>query len=157
MGCDDRRTRGAAPNVATCNDVVAPAVGDYYMRGSSLFDRRTDGPNGSVGLPFPEEYGGMGGDYTALCVASRSSPGGFLRGDHWRPSARCHADIQFGSKSSKPNGCKRPGPMLGAFGLTEPGAGSDAGGTATTATLDGDEWVISGPRLYHELGLQITG
>ena len=50
------------------------------------------------------------------------------------------------------------GQMLGAFGLTEPGAGSDAGGTTTTATLDGDEWVINGTKAFiTNSGTDITG
>ena len=149
---------------AFANDVVAPVIGDYYMRGEfpySIVEQMAQ--MGLFGLPFPEEYGGMGGDYTALCVAIEelarvdSSVAITLEA---AVSPRCHADIPFGSEELKAEWLPKltSGQMLGAFGLTEPGAGSDAGGTTTTATLDGDEWVINGTKAFiTNSGTDITG
>ena len=57
---------------------------------------------------------------------------------------------RFGTPPSRHGGCPRlaTGEALGAFGLTEPGGGSDAGATRTTARLDGDEWVINGAKSF---------
>jgi alkylation response protein AidB-like acyl-CoA dehydrogenase len=75
-------------------DVVAPVIGGYYERGEFPYDIVAKmGKLGLFGLPFPEEYGGMGGDYFALCLALRNWPGWIPRSrSPWRPgsrSARC--------------------------------------------------------------------
>ena len=149
---------------AFANDVVAPVIGDYYMRGEfpySIVEQMAQ--MGLFGLPFPEEYGGMGGDYTALCVAIEelarvdSSVAITLEA---AVSLGAMPIFRFGSEELKAEWLPKltSGQMLGAFGLTEPGAGSDAGGTATTATLDGDEWVINGTKAFiTNSGTDITG
>src|SRR5689334_19695897 len=108
---------------------------------------------GLFGLPFPEEYGGMGGDYFALCLALEelgridSSVAITLEAG---VSLGAMPIYRFGSPEQKqrwlPSLCA--GTALGAFGLTEPGGGSDAGATMTTARLDGDEWVINGSKAF---------
>ena len=143
---------------------VAPVIGDYYARGEfplPLVARMAE--MGLFGLPFPEEYGGMGGDYIALCVAIEelakvdSSIAITLEAG---VSLGAMPIYRFGSEELKREWLPRlaAGEVLGAFGLTEPGAGSDAGGTSTTAVLDGDEWVINGSKAFiTNSGTDITG
>jgi alkylation response protein AidB-like acyl-CoA dehydrogenase len=108
---------------------------------------------GLFGLPFPEEYGGMGGDYFALCLALEElgkvdqSVAITLEAAVSLGAMPIH---RFGTEEQKQEWLPRlaSGQALGGFGLTEPGAGSDAGGTTTTAVLDGDEWVINGAKQF---------
>jgi short/branched chain acyl-CoA dehydrogenase len=114
---------------------------------------RAMGDLGLFGLPFPEEYGGSGGDFTALCIAIEE----LAKVDH-SIAITLSAGVGlgaspiflFGTEEQKqrwlPDLCA--GRALGAFGLTEPDAGSDAGGTRTRARLDGDEWVIDGEKAF---------
>ncbi|GLU46196.1 acyl-CoA dehydrogenase family protein [Nocardiopsis ansamitocini] len=135
-------------------DTVAPVIGDYYERGEFPYDIVAKmGKMGLFGLPFPEESGGMGGDYFALCLALEelarvdSSVAITLEAGVSLGAMPIH---RFGSDEQKKNWLPRlcAGTSLGAFGLTEPGAGSDAGGTRTTARLEGDEWVINGTKSF---------
>ena len=146
------------------NDAVAPVIGDYYMNGQFPYPLVAEmGEMGLFGLPFSEEYGGMGGDYTALCVAIEE----LARVDsslaitlEAAVSLGAMPIYRFGSEDLKAEWLPKltSGEMLGAFGLTEPGAGSDAGGTRTTAVLDGDDWVINGTKAFiTNSGTDITG
>ena len=123
---------------------VAPVIGDYYARGEfplPLVARMAE--MGLFGLPFPEEYGGMGGDYIALCVAIEelakvdSSIAITLEAG---VSLGAMPIYRFGSEELKREWLPRlaAGEVLGAFGLTEPGAGSDAGGTSTPGNFKAD-------------------
>jgi short/branched chain acyl-CoA dehydrogenase len=146
------------------HDVVAPKIGDFYERHEFPYEIvREMGRMGLFGLPFPEEYGGMGGDYLALCVALEE----LARVDS-SVAITLEAGIslgampvfRFGTEEQKREWLPRlcAGEMLGAFGLTEPGAGSDAGGTRTTAVRDGDEWVVNGTKCFiTNSGTDITG
>jgi short/branched chain acyl-CoA dehydrogenase len=146
------------------HDVVAPVIGDFYERDAFPYDIvRAMGEMGLFGLPFPEEHGGMGGDYFALCVALEelarvdSSVAITLEAAVSLGAMPIH---RFGTDEQKarwlPGLCS--GQVLGAFGLTEPGGGSDAGATLTTARLDGDEWVINGTKAFiTNAGTDITG
>ncbi|WP_067653393.1 acyl-CoA dehydrogenase family protein [Nocardia harenae] len=108
---------------------------------------------GLFGLPFPEEYGGMGGDYFALCLALEE-----LAKVDQSVAITLEAGVslgampiyRFGTEAQKRRWLPQltAGHALAAFGLTEPGAGSDAGGTRTTATLDGGEWLINGSKQF---------
>lgn len=106
-----------------------------------------------MGLPFPEQYGGAGGDYTSYCLAveeiSRACGSTGLTYEA-HISLGCMPIYLAGSEEQKQKYlaplCR--GEFLGSFGLTEPNAGSDAGGTQTTAVLDGDEWVINGSKIF---------
>ena len=108
---------------------------------------------GLFGLPIPEEYGGMGGDYFALCLALEelarvdSSVAITLEAG---VSLGAMPIYRFGTDEQKQEWLPAlaAGEKLGAFGLTEPGGGSDAGATRTTARLDGDEWVINGSKAF---------
>ncbi|MGI5487069.1 acyl-CoA dehydrogenase family protein [Microtetraspora malaysiensis] len=146
-------------------EVVAPVIGDYYERCEFPYDIVAKmGAMGLFGLPIPEEYGGMGGDYFALCVALEelarvdSSVAITLEA---AVSLGAMPILRFGTKEQKARWLPRltTGEMLGAFGLTEPGGGSDVpGGMRTTATLDGGEWVINGTKAFiTNSGTDITG
>jgi short/branched chain acyl-CoA dehydrogenase len=148
------------------HEVVAPQIGELYEREEFPYDIvRQMGEMGLFGLPFPEEYGGMGGDYFALCLVLEelarvdSSVAITLEAG---VSLGAMPVYRFGTEEQKrewlPQLCA--GTMLGAFGLTEPGGGSDAGATLTTARLseDGTEWVIDGSKAFiTNAGTDITG
>ncbi|MFL6115333.1 MAG: acyl-CoA dehydrogenase family protein, partial [Catenulispora sp.] len=146
------------------HDVVAPKIGAYYEREEFPYEIVAQmGRMGLFGLPFPEEYGGMGGDYFALCLALEelarvdSSVAITLEAGVSLGAMPVH---RFGTEEQKrtwlPKLCS--GELLGAFGLTEPGGGSDAGATRTTAVLDGDQWVINGSKAFiTNSGTDITG
>ena len=148
------------------HDVVAPKIGDLYERDEFPYDIvRQMGEMGLFGLPFPEEHGGMGGDYFALCLVLEelarvdSSVAITLEAG---VSLGAMPIFRFGTDEQKrewlPKLCS--GEVLGAFGLTEPGGGSDAGATSTTARLsdDGTEWVINGTKAFiTNSGTDITG
>ncbi|RBM11915.1 acyl-CoA dehydrogenase family protein [Streptomyces sp. PT12] len=149
---------------AFAHDVVAPKIGAFYERHEFPYEIvREMGRMGLFGLPFPEEYGGMGGDYLALCLALEelarvdSSVAITLEAGVSLGAMPIH---RFGTEEQKRHWLPRlcSGEILGAFGLTEPGCGSDAGGTRTTAVRDGDSWVINGTKSFiTNSGTDITG
>ncbi len=135
-------------------DVIAPSIGQLYERGEFPYDIvRQMGQMGLFGLPFPEEYGGMGGDYFALCLALEelarvdSSVAITLEA---AVSLGAMPIYRFGTEAQRQRylPALASGEALGAFGLTEPGGGSDAAALRTTARLDGDEWVINGAKAF---------
>ncbi|MFD3929330.1 acyl-CoA dehydrogenase family protein [Streptomyces sp. NPDC058614] len=148
------------------HDVVAPKIGDFYERHEFPYEIvREMGRMGLFGLPFPEEYGGMGGDYLALGIALEelarvdSSVAITLEAGVSLGAMPIHL---FGTDAQKAEWLPRlcSGEILGAFGLTEPDGGSDAGATRTTARLDPatDEWVINGTKCFiTNSGTDITG
>ncbi len=111
------------------------------------------GDLGLFGLPFPEEVGGQGGDYFALCLAIEA----LARVDQ-SIAITLEAAIGLGAMPIYRYGTDEQketwlpdlisGKALAGFGLTEAEAGSDAGATRTTAVLDGDEWVINGSKQF---------
>jgi short/branched chain acyl-CoA dehydrogenase len=114
---------------------------------------RQMGDMGLFGLPFPEEYGGMGGDYFALCLALEelarvdSSVAITLEA---AVSLGAMPIYRFGTEEQKRTWLPDlvAGRALGAFGLTEPGGGTDAGATRTTGRLVDGEWVINGTKCF---------
>jgi short-chain 2-methylacyl-CoA dehydrogenase len=146
------------------HEVVAPVIGDYCERTEFPYPIiRQMGEMGLFGLPFPEEYGGMGGDYFALCLAIEelarvdSSVAITLEA---AVSLGAMPIFRYGTEEQKRTWLPRlcTGEMLAAFGLTEPSSGSDAGALRTTARLDGDEWVINGTKAFiTNSGTEITG
>ncbi|MCU1626230.1 MAG: Butyryl-CoA dehydrogenase [Pseudonocardia sp.] len=133
---------------------VAPVIGDLYEREEFPYELvRKMGAMGLFGLPVSEEFGGMGGDYFALCLALEelarvdSSVAITLEAG---VSLGAMPVYRFGSDEQKAQWLPQlaAGEKLGAFGLTEAGGGSDAGATRTTARLDGDEWVINGSKCF---------
>ncbi len=143
---------------------VAPVIGGFYEREEFPYEIVAKmGRMGLFGLPFPEEHGGMGGDYFALCLALEelarvdSSVAITLEAG---VSLGAMPVYRFGSDEQKARWLPglASGEVLGAFGLTEPGGGSDAGALRTTAVLDGDEWVINGTKAFiTNSGTDITG
>jgi len=134
--------------------VVAPKAHEYDESGDFPYDVvAAMAEMGLFGLPFPEEYGGMGGDYFTLCLALEE----LARADS-SVAITLEAGVslgampvyRFGTEAQKqqwlPELCA--GRSLAAFGLTEPGGGSDAGATRTTARLDDGEWVINGSKSF---------
>jgi alkylation response protein AidB-like acyl-CoA dehydrogenase len=135
-------------------EVVAPAIAEHYEQHTFPYEIvRQMGKMGLFGLPFPEEYGGMGGDYFALCLALEelarvdSSVAITLEA---AVSLGAMPIYRFGTDEQKAQWLPKllSGEALAGFGLTEPGFGSDAGGTQTRAVLDGDEWVINGSKAF---------
>jgi short/branched chain acyl-CoA dehydrogenase len=133
---------------------IAPVIGEYYEKKEFPYPLvKKMGEMGLFGLPFPEEHGGMGGDYFALCLALEE----LARVDS-SVAITLEAGVglgampiyRFGTDEQRrrwlPDLCA--GTALGAFGLTEPGGGSDAGATRTTAVRDGDEWLINGSKAF---------
>ena len=108
---------------------------------------------GLFGLPFPEEYGGMGADYLTLGLAIEE----LARVDS-SVAITLEAGVglgampiwRFGSEEQRRRWLPglASGEQLAAFGLTEPGGGSDAGAVRTRARQDGDEWVIDGTKAF---------
>jgi short-chain 2-methylacyl-CoA dehydrogenase len=121
------------------------------------------GALGLMGIPFPVEYGGGGGDTLAYALTVEE----LARVDSSVAITLCaHTSLGtqpihlFGSEAQRREWMPRlcSGEILGAFGLTEPEAGSDAGNTRTTARLDGDQWVIDGAKQFiTNAGTEISG
>jgi alkylation response protein AidB-like acyl-CoA dehydrogenase len=137
-------------------EVVAPVIGEHYERHSFPYEIvRQMGKMGLFGLPFAEEHGGMGGDYFALCLALEelarvdSSVAITLEA---AVSLGAMPIYRFGTDEQKAQWLPKllSGEALAGFGLTEPGTGSDAGGTQTRAVLDEstNEWVINGSKAF---------
>ncbi|HEX6205002.1 MAG TPA: acyl-CoA dehydrogenase family protein [Solirubrobacterales bacterium] len=116
-----------------------------------------------MGIPFPQEYGGGGGDSLAYALAVEE----LTRIDSSVAITLCaHTSLGtqpiylFGTDAQKEEWMPRltSGEVLGAFGLTEPEAGSDAGNVRTKARLDGGEWVIDGAKQFiTNAGTDISG
>jgi alkylation response protein AidB-like acyl-CoA dehydrogenase len=135
-------------------DVVAPVIADHYEHHTFPYEVvRQMGKMGLFGLPFPEEHGGMGGDYFALCLALEelarvdSSVAITLEA---AVSLGAMPIFRYGTPEQRAQWLPKlvTGEALAAFGLTEPGFGSDAAGMQTRAVLDGDAWVINGSKAF---------
>jgi len=114
---------------------------------------RKMGKLGMLGIPVPKQYGGMGGDVLTyiLCVEEMSkacATTGVIVSGH--TSLCCDPILHYGTEAQKMKYLPdlASGKKLGAFGLTEPGAGTDAQGQQTTAVLDGDHWVLNGSKIF---------
>ncbi len=108
---------------------------------------------GIMGIPFPKEYGGAGGDYLTYSIAVEElskvcATTGVIVSAH--TSLCCGPIYYFGTEEQKkkylPDLCS--GKKLGAFGLTEPGAGTDAAGQQTIAELVDDHYVLNGSKVF---------
>ncbi|ATE57116.1 acyl-CoA dehydrogenase family protein [Actinosynnema pretiosum] len=133
---------------------VAPVIGGFYEREEFPYDLVAKmGRMGLFGLPVPEEHGGMGGDYFALCLALEelgrvdSSVAITLEAG---VSLAVMPLLRFGTDEQKARWLPAlaAGEALGAFGLTEPGGGSDAGALRTTARLEDGQWVLNGTKAF---------
>jgi alkylation response protein AidB-like acyl-CoA dehydrogenase len=139
---------------AFAREEVAPVIGDYYERHAFPYPVvAAMGRMGLFGLPYPERYDGMGGDYFALCIALEelaridSSVAITLEAG---VSLGSMPVFRFGTEEQRqhwlPELCR--GERIAAFGLTEPDGGSDAGAVGTRASLVGDSWVIDGAKSF---------
>jgi short/branched chain acyl-CoA dehydrogenase len=142
----------------TCRDfareVVAPAAEELDREHKFGYDVvRQMGELGLFGLPFPEEYGGAGGDFLSLCIAieeiSRADTGVGITLE----AAVCLGASpihDFGTKEQKERWLPDllAGRKLWAFGLTEPEAGTDAGATKTRAETRDGNWVVNGAKQF---------
>ena len=106
-----------------------------------------------MGIPYPEEYGGAGLDVLSYAIAveelSRVDGGtGVILSAH--VSLGSYPIMAFGTEEQKKKYLVplAKGEKIGAFGLTEPNAGSDAGGTETTAVLEGDYYILNGEKIF---------
>jgi len=133
---------------------VAPVIGDYYERGEFPYDLIAKmGAMGLFGLPFPEEYGGMGADALAMPVALEE----LARVDS-SIAVTLEAAISlsaalifcFGTEDQRQRYLPplAAGEALAAFALTEPGGGSDAAAIRTTARRHGSEYVLNGTKAF---------
>jgi butyryl-CoA dehydrogenase len=108
---------------------------------------------GLTGIVFPEEYGGAGADYISYAIAVEElsrvcASTGVTLSAHL--SLGSNPIYLFGSEAQKHTFLTplAEGRKMGAFGLTEPSAGTDAGGTKTTALKDGDHWLLNGTKIF---------
>ena len=118
---------------------------------SLMFDRLAE--LGLTGIVFPEEYGGAGADYISYAIAVEElsrvcASTGVTLSAHL--SLGSNPIYLFGTEEQKKEFLTplAEGRKMGAFGLTEPSAGSDAGGTRTTATKDGNSWILNGSKIF---------
>ena len=116
-----------------------------------MFDKLAE--LGLTGIIFPEKYGGGDADYISYAIAVEElsrvcASTGVTLSAHL--SLGANPIYLFGTEDQKEQFLVplARGEKLGAFGLTEPSAGSDAGGTKTTAVRDGDEWILNGTKIF---------
>ncbi len=116
-----------------------------------MFDRLAE--LGLTGIVFPEEYGGAGADYISYAIAVEElsrvcASTGVTLSAHL--SLGANPIYLFGNEEQKQQFLAplARGEKMGAFGLTEPSAGTDAGGTRTTAVKDGDSWILNGTKIF---------
>ena len=116
-----------------------------------MYDRL--GELGLTGIVFPEEYGGGGADYISYAIAVEElsrvcGSTGVTLSAHL--SLCANPIYMFGTEEQKKKYLVplATGEKLGGFGLTEPSAGSDAGGTRTTATREGNDWILNGSKIF---------
>ena len=108
---------------------------------------------GMLGIPFPKEYGGQGGDVLAyvMCVEEMAKVCGTTAVIISAHTSLCATPIyEFGTEEQKQKYLVplAKGEKIGAFGLTEPGAGTDAAGQQTKAVLEGDHYVLNGSKIF---------
>ncbi|MDQ3512246.1 MAG: acyl-CoA dehydrogenase family protein [Chloroflexota bacterium] len=136
---------------------VAPHIQEWDAKGEFHPEvLQKMGELGLLGLPIPEEYGGSGLDYVSLALACDELEYGdtFLRvvmSVH--VGLNSLALLQWGTEAQKQRWLtpQATGEKIATFGLTEPNAGSDAGSIETTATRDGDDYVINGAKMWISL------
>lgn len=139
---------------AFANEVVVPRAAEIDRTGEFPWDVINAAAElGLLGVPIPEEYGGVGADGLAFAllieeIAGACGSTALTIAAH--TGLVCVPLLMFGNEEQKRRYLTplAEGKMLGAFGLTEPQAGSDAGATRTTAVRDGNEFVINGQKVF---------
>ena len=136
------------------NERVAPAAESFNAQKRFPTELILEmGQMGLFGLPYPESYGGSGGDFVSLCLAIEE-----LGRVDQSVGITLEAAIGLGANPIWKFGTEEQkrtllpplarGEQIAGFGLTEPGGGSDAGGLRTRATLEGGQWVINGSKQF---------
>ncbi|MEN8154334.1 MAG: acyl-CoA dehydrogenase [Acidobacteriota bacterium] len=133
---------------------IAPVASENEKNGTFPKDIiKKAGELGLMGVPYPAEYGGAGMDYISYMIAVEEiskacASTGVIISAH--SSLSVDPIYRFGTEEQKkkymPGLCS--GEKIGCHALTEPGAGSDAGATKTTAKLEGDKWVLNGTKHF---------
>lgn len=133
---------------------IEPSIAEYYQAKRFPYDLiHKMGELGLMGISFPPEYGGTTTDFLSYLIALEEiSTADAVVGNimHASISLGGYGIYMFGSEEQKRKWLTpiARGEKLGSFGLTEPNAGTDAGGTQTHAKLDGDSWVINGSKNF---------
>lgn len=139
------------------NDEILPHIGEWDAKGGFdqvIWKRLAD--LGLMGVCVPEKYGGSGMDYNSLAIVCEE----LERGDTaFRTAVSVHIGLnsmtlmQWGTEEQKQKYLtpQALGENIGAFGLTEPGAGSDVAAMATTAVRDGDDYILNGQKTWISL------
>jgi len=152
LTCEQKRIREMCRKFAT--EVIAPRAEEMERTGEYPYDIITQMASlGIMGIPFPKEYGGGEGDWVSmhLCIEEISrgdvSLGALL---DVTTSVAGNEIYSFGTEEQKQKWLipLAQGKEIGAFGLTEPDAGSDTAALKTTAALEGEEWVINGSKQF---------
>lgn len=140
-------TRRFADEVITPRLAEMGSSDEYF---ADVLHRMSD--LGIMGVPFPEAHGGSGADWVSMAICMEEIARGDVSLGEVLNVNTLVADelLQFGTEAQKQEwlGPIVRGEKIGAFGLTEAQAGSDAGATQTEAALDGDEWVIKGSKRF---------
>ncbi len=136
------------------DDVIAPRAEEMVKIHDYPYDITGQMSDlGMMGIPFPEKYGGSGGDWIGQCLCIEEISRGDAGLGALLDVTVCDVAnelCEFGTEEQKQKWLvpMAQGKTIGAFGLTEPQAGSDASATKTTAVLDGDAWVINGTKQF---------
>src|SRR5438105_9320410 len=145
-------------------EVMAPRAEEMDRLGEFPLDIvKQMGEMGLFGLPFPEEYGGQGSDFLTFSIAVEE----LARVDS-SMAITLEAGVGLGANPIFAEGTEEQkqrwlvpmcrGEILGAFGLTEPGSGSDAANIRTTARLEDGDWVVNGSKAFiTNSGTEMTG
>ena len=137
-----------------CEEVVAPTADDMDVAHEFPVDIvKQMGELGMMGIMWPKEYGGAGGDYIQYCevierLTAAHAAVGTVVAAH---TSLCSGPIYYYGTEEQKQEWLIPlakGERLGAFGLTEADAGSDSGATQTTAVDMGDHWLINGSKIF---------
>ena len=133
---------------------IAPKAKEIDLTGEFPWDNvKKMAKVNMMGIPYPKEYGGAGGDYISYIIAveeiSRACAAtGVILSAH--TSLACFPIFQWGTKEQKEKYLipLAKGEKLGAFALTEPNAGTDAAAQQTTAVLEGDHYILNGSKIF---------
>jgi alkylation response protein AidB-like acyl-CoA dehydrogenase len=152
LGKKQKAIRDISRKFAT--EVVAPRAEDIERTGEHPYEVVAQMADlGMMGIPFPEKYGGGGGDWVSmhLCIEELSRADTLLGAILDVTTSVVGQELLiFGTEEQKQRWLIpiAQGKELGAFGMTEPDAGSDAGAIKTTAVLKGEDWIINGSKQF---------
>ena len=154
MNSTKNRSCSGPPSGIFAEKTIRPRCEELWEEGEFPYDIvKQMGELGYLGIPWSEEYGGVGGDYLTYSIAVEELArldGAIAITVEAHTSLGSSNFYYFGTEEQKQKWLvpMAEGKMLGAFGLTEPEAGSDSGSTRTTAKLDNGEWVINGTKAF---------